>query len=149
MPFTKSIRTSIFSMLTGLGAILAATGATTPSAEAANIRACTNANQIVNVALAFPTGGQNYTLQGWWRIPANGCINFPPTPDNAKHYFFAYTQNRDYVWPTATGNQFCLSNRKFTYTDWNLSMPCPAGSEKRFFWPMTPTGGVINIEFNY
>lgn len=149
MPFAKSIRTSIFSLLSGIGALIVTAVATAPAANAATIRTCTNANQIVNVAIAFPTGPQEFTLQGWWRIPANGCINLPATPENATHYFFAYTQNRDYVWPTATGPKFCLNNLKYTYTDWKQSMPCPEGSELRFFWPMTPVGGVINIEFNY
>ena len=149
MTFVKSIRTSIFSIFAGAGTLLAATIASTSTTEAAVIRACTNANQVVNVAIAYPTDLEEFTMQGWWRIPANGCIEMPATPRNETHYFFAYTQNRDYVWPTATGRQFCLSNQKFTYNKWKDFLPCPPNSESRFFWPMNPAGGVINIDFNY
>ena len=149
MSLSKFIQTSVFSVFIGAGSSIVGTVAMMTAADAANVRACTNANQIVNVAIAYPTDVETFTMAGWWRIPANGCIDLPATPRNETHYFFAYTQNRDYVWPTATGRQFCLNNQKFTYPGWKDFLPCPPSSERRFFWPMNPVGGVINVEFNY
>ena len=118
-------------------------------ASAANITACTNANQQVGVAYAYETGVEVYTIAGWWTIPAGDCITMPATPRNTKVYFFAQTANRDYVWPTATGRQFCVAGERFTYNEMQDHLPCPPGGDKRYFWPMQPTGGSIQVEFNY
>lgn len=144
----RGIRRMLAVAATGAVALLATALPPAP-AGAATITACTNANQIVNVAFAYPVDLEVFTIRGWYPIPANGCITMPETSRNETHYFFAYTQNRDFTWPTATGRQFCLLGAKFTYPNWKDFMACPGGSEKRFFWPMNPQGGHIDIEFNY
>ena len=85
MSFSKFIQASVFSVIVGAGSAIVGTVATTTSADAATIRACTNANQIVNVAIAYPTDVETFTMAGWWRIPSNGCIDLPATPRNETH----------------------------------------------------------------
>lgn len=122
--------------------------ALTAPVHAANITACTNVKQIVNVAMAYPTDAGVFTVAGWWTIPPGSCTALPSTPVNATHYFYAYTQSGDFTWPQAKGSKFCVSGNRFRYNDMTPSGPCPSGGEQRFFAPMDPVGGDVRIDFN-
>lgn len=101
-----------------MGAIALMTGLFSAFAFAAPSRTglifCNRGSQgKVHVAVAYPTGQDTWSTEGWLHLEEGQCESaIPGKLTNRYYYYFAETDS-DYAWK---GEQpFCVSSKKFTF----------------------------------
>lgn len=115
-----------------LGVVTIVTGMVSPlmiaSPAKASLEFCNKSNKgTVSITVAYPDGKGSWTTEGWFNLEPGECDNaIEGDLTNRYYYYFAETES-DYSWEG--DNQFCVSDKKFTFT--NAEKQCK-GSNSRW-----------------